>query len=201
VSNLDTWDARYAGPEYWFGTAPAAFLLAQAPRLRPGLKALAIADGEGRNGVWLAEQGLDVSSVDFAPHAIEKARRLAAQRGVKVAAQQADITRWAWPEGVYDVVAAIFIQFADSPEREGILAGIKQALKPGGLLLLHGYRPEQVLYGTGGTPVAARCYSRSFLQMTFAEFAAFEIREHDSVIQEGTGHAGLSALIDLIGVK
>jgi cyclopropane fatty-acyl-phospholipid synthase-like methyltransferase len=195
------WQTRYAEPGYLFGTAPNAFLRSQAHRLRPGQKALAIADGEGRNGVWLAEQGLDVLSIDFSPQAQVKARALAAQRGVRLRVEQANLAQWPWPQAAFDVVAAIFFQFADERLREKIFAGIKRALKPGGLLLLQGYRPKQLDYKTGGPPDVERLYTRELLEAAFADFASVEIAEHDSIIDEGTAHVGMSALIDLVARK
>lgn len=201
MSDLDHWEQRFGGPGYLFGTEPNAFLAAQAPRLKPGQKALAIADGEGRNGVFLAEQGLDVHAVDFSPAALAKARALAEARGVSLRFEQADLQHWAWPEAAYDVIVGIFIQFAWPELRTKIFAGIKRALKPGGLLLLQGYRPEQIAYGTGGPRIPEHLYTRALLEAAFADLASVQIREHDSAIQEGSGHEGMSALIDLIGVK
>ena len=198
---LAHWQQRFAGPGYLFGTAPNVFLKAHAHLLRKGDKALAIADGEGRNGVFLAEQGLDVLSVDFSPLAQEKARKLAKERGVSLRIEQADITNWTWPEAAFDVVAAIFFQFSQPPERAKIFAGIKQALKPGGLLLLEGYGPKQLEYKTGGPSDLTRLYTRALLQDAFGDFSALDIREYDSVVHEGERHAGLSALIDLVGRK
>ncbi|MFZ5727845.1 MAG: SAM-dependent methyltransferase, partial [Pseudomonadota bacterium] len=111
------WDERYQGEAYLFGEAPNAFLARQSDRLRPGMTALAVADGEGRNGVWLAEQGLDVLSIDASRVAQDKARRLAARRGVELAFEIADLSAWNWPADRFDLVAAIFIQFADPPLR------------------------------------------------------------------------------------
>jgi SAM-dependent methyltransferase len=201
MSDLDFWEQRFGGPDYVFGAGPNAFLASQAHRLQPGMKALAVADGEGRNGVWLAQQGLDVLAVDFSPKALAKARALAAERGVTVRFEQADMQQWAWPEATFDVIAAIFIQFAWPALRERIFAGIKQALKPGGLVLLQGYRPEQIAYGTGGPRQPEHLYTRDLLQQAFGHLSSLEIKEHDSVIHEGAGHAGMSALIDLVGVK
>lgn len=201
MSELQNWDARYATDDYIFGEAPNVFLASQHHRLKPGQKALSLADGEGRNGVWLAEQGLDVLSVDFSPAAIRKARALAARRGVALRAEQADLANWSWPDEAFDVVAAIFIQFSDPPDRAKIFAGLKRTLKPGGLLLMQGYRPEQLGYGTGGPPTAERCYTRAFLEQSFADFSSLEIAEHDSVLAEGCWHIGRSALIDLIARK
>jgi SAM-dependent methyltransferase len=201
MSDLEFWESRYAEPDYIFGTAPNAFLHAQAHRLTRGLSALAVADGEGRNGVWLAEQGLDVTSIDFSPRALAKARALAESRGVRLRIEQADVGNWTWPDAAFDVVVAIFIQFADPLTRERIFAGMKRALKPGGLLLLEGYRPEQLRYGTGGPPQIAHLYTRALLEQAFADLTILELREHDSVLQEGARHHGMSALIDLVAVK
>jgi cyclopropane fatty-acyl-phospholipid synthase-like methyltransferase len=201
VSDLEHWQARFAGEDYRFGTAPNAFLAAQAKLLPKQGKALAIADGEGRNGVFLAERGLDVLSLDFSPNAQEKARKLAAARGVTLRVEQADVIAWTYPPETYDVVAAIFFQFAAPPERDKIFNGIRRTLKRGGLLLLEGYRPEQLKYKTGGPPTVEPLYTREILQTAFGDFASLDIREYDAEIHEGAGHDGLSALIDLVGVK
>jgi SAM-dependent methyltransferase len=198
---LTHWQQRFATPGYLFGTAPNVFLKAHAHLLRKGEKALAIADGEGRNGVFLAELGLDVLSVDFSPLAQEKARKLAAERGVRLRVEQVDITNWTWPEAAFDVVAAIFFQFCKPPERDKIFAGIKKTLKPGGLLLLEGYGPKQLEYKTGGPSDLARLYTRELLEQAFRDFSSLDIREYDAELHEGERHAGMSALIDLVGRK
>lgn len=201
TTDFDHWQARFAGDDYRFGTAPNAFLAAQAKLLPKTGKALAIADGEGRNGVFLAERGLDVLSLDFSPNAQEKARKLAAARGVTLRVEQADVIAWAYPPEAYDVVAAIFFQFAAPAQRDMIFAGIKRTLKPGGLLLLEGYRPKQLEYKTGGPPTVEQLYTREILEAAFGDFASLDIREYDAEIHEGAGHGGLSALIDVVGVK
>jgi ubiquinone/menaquinone biosynthesis C-methylase UbiE len=200
-SELDHWQARFAGEEYRFGTAPNAFLKSQAHLLRKGQTALAIADGEGRNGVFLAEQGLDVLSLDFSPNAQEKARKLAAERGVTLRVEQADVINWSYPANTFDVVAAIFFQFANPAERETIFAGIKRTLKPGGLLLLEGYTPKQLEYKTGGPSKIENLYTREILEQAFADLSSLNIRVYETVINEGPGHGGMSALIDVVGVK
>ena len=199
---LHHWDTRFAHPDYVFGTEPNAFL-ASCEGLLPdgGGKALAIADGEGRNGVFLAECGLDVLSVDFSPNAQAKARALAESRGVTMETRTADILHWAWPEAEYDVVAAIFFQFAGPQDRAAIFTGLRKALKPGGLLILTGYRPEQIAYGTGGPRAVENLYTRDLLETAFGDFTDLSIAEHDTEVDEGHGHKGLSALIDLVGRK
>ena len=201
MSELERWESRFAAPEYLFGTAPNAFLKSQAHRLEPGQKALALADGEGRNGVWLAELGLDVLSLDFSANALKKARALAALRRVDLRFQQVDLATWSWPTAELDVIVAIFIQFADPPFRQRIFDGIKTALKPGGLLLMQGYRPEQLDYRTGGPSQVENLYTTALLEDSFGDFASVEINEHDSMVDEGGGHAGMSALIDFVGRK
>lgn len=198
---MSLWDQRYSQPGYLFGERPNAFLARQAPRLRPGMSALAVADGEGRNGVWLAEQGLDVLSIDASPVAQEKARALAQARGVALGLELADVSTWSWPEARFDVVAGIFIQFADPVLRPRLFAGMVRALKPGGLLLLEGYRPEQLAYGTGGPRVAENLYTEDLLREAFADLEILELAAYDAEIQEGAGHAGMSALIDLVARK
>ncbi|MBU6499372.1 MAG: class I SAM-dependent methyltransferase [Rhodospirillales bacterium] len=195
------WDARYAGEAYLFGEAPNAFLAAQAERLERGWSALALADGEGRNGVWLAEQGLDVLSVDASAVAQEKARRLGRARGVALRLEQVDLASWVFPEAGFDVVAAIFIQFAGPALRARLFEGIRRTLKPGGLLLLEGYRPEQLAYGTGGPSAVENLYTEAMLRAGFAGLEIITLAQYDAVIAEGAGHRGMSALIDLVARK
>jgi cyclopropane fatty-acyl-phospholipid synthase-like methyltransferase len=200
MSDLDRWETRFGAPGYLFGTEPNAFLKSQAHRLRAGQTALTVADGEGRNGVWLAEQGLDVLAIDFSPTALAKARALAQQRGVRLATEVADVTSWRWPKSAFDVIAAIFIHLAPA-ERTAFFSNLKAALKPGGLLLMQSYRPEQLNYRTGGPPEAERTCTRAILEAAFGDLSELDIREHDSVLNEGTAHVGMSALIDLVGKK
>lgn len=195
---MSVWNERYSGEEYHFGTEPNAFLASQVTRLKPGMRCLAVADGEGRNGVWLAEQGLQVLSVDNSAVAVAKARALAQQRGVKMAVEQVDLMQWDWPVARFDVAAGIFIQFAPPELREPLFANLKRCLKPGGLLLLQGYTPRQLEYRTGGPSQVENLYTEAGLRAAFADMEILHLSEHDSVIHEGAGHNGLSALIDLV---
>ncbi len=195
------WDQRYAGEEYLFGERPNRFLASQVSKLERGQSALALADGEGRNGVWLAEQGLDVLSVDSSAVAQEKAQRLARSRGVKMKIELVDLSNWDFPKSRFDVVAAIFIQFAGPALRAALFKGIKHALKPGGLLFLEGYRPRQLEYRTGGPPIAENLYTEEMLHEAFSDFEIIELNEYDAVIEEGAAHKGMSALIDLVARK
>lgn len=201
MDQREQWNARYAPAGFLFGEEPNAFLKAQAALLRPGMKALAVADGEGRNGVWLAQQGLDVLSIDVSEIAQAKAARLAQARGVSLDLQLADMGRWSWPPEAFDLVVAIFIQFAAPAERDRIFAGIRESLKPGGLLLLEGYRPEQIAYGTGGPSAVENLYTAEMLRAAFAGFEIQSLVEYDAEVREGSAHSGMSALIDLVARK
>ena len=125
---MNGWDKRFAGEEFLFGEAPNAFLARQAPLLKKGQRVLAVADGEARNGVWLAEQGLSVHSMDFSSVAQAKARQLAARRGVTLDFELADLLTWEFPPEAYDVVATIFIQFMPPQDRARVFAGMKRTL-------------------------------------------------------------------------
>lgn len=201
MSNYDRWQQRFATTDYVFGKEPNAFLKSKAGLLTPGQTALAVADGEGRNGVFLAAQGLDVLSIDFSPAAQAKARTLAAERGVNLKFELANVVEWRWPENSYDVVAAIFVQFATPAQRAQMFAGIKRTLKPGGLLLIEGYTPKQIEYKTGGPTQIEHLYTRELLEQAFADFSSLDIREYEADVDEGSGHSGRSALIDLVARK
>ena len=198
---LTRWENRFAGDEYAFGEAPNDFLQRSARLLPASGRALAVADGEGRNGVWLAQQGLQVDSFDFSPRGVAKAKSLAERRGVAINARAVDIFDYGWPAETFDLVVAIFIQFVGPKEREQVFASIKRTLKSGGVLLLEGYTPKQVEYGTGGPKARENMYTREILERSFADFANIEISEYEADLHEGTSHSGRSALIDLVGVK
>lgn len=201
MNERERWDERYSAPEYIYGAEPNAFLVAQRHLLPKQGRALAIADGEGRNGVWLAEQGLDVLSLDFSPKAQEKARALARRRGVNITTHLMDIAHFDWPEAAFDVVVDIFTQFSGPAERAMKFHGIRRTLKSGGLLLLQGYRPEQLKYGTGGPKQIENMYTWALLEREFESFRNVTIKEYDIEMQEGVMHSGIGAVIDLIGRK
>jgi SAM-dependent methyltransferase len=197
------WSARYrdAGDDYLFGTAPNRFLASQANRFGAGMSVLSVADGEGRNAVWLAEQGCQVTATEISPVALEKAAKLARGRNVAVDFVQADILNWDWPKETYDAVVGIFIQFATPEDRPRQLAGMKQAVKSGGLLLLQGYTPKQLEYRTGGPSAVENLYTAALLREIFADWEIVSLHEHEDTIEEGSAHIGRSALIDLVARK
>lgn len=196
-----TWNQRFAAGGYLFGTEPNQWLREHAPVWSPGQRVLCVADGEGRNSVWLARRGLQVDAFDIAEIGVAKARRLAAEHGVEVGLQVNDCDGFAWPQAAYDGVAAIFVQFADPPLRQRLFARIVQSLKPGGTLLLQGYTPKQLEYRTGGPPLASHLYTSGMLREAFAALDIVELREYEAELAEGSGHNGRSALIGLVARK
>jgi len=201
------WNTRYqeAGDEYLFGTEPSRFLAHRADLLRNGRTALCVADGEGRNSVWLAQQGLEVTAVEISAVAVEKARRLAAGRGVAINFVQADMLAPGWPpppmHGVFDWVVGIFIQFTGAEERALQFAAMKQLVARGERILLQGYTPKQLDYGTGGPGVLENLYTAELLREAFAGWEIEELVEYEDEIAEGRGHKGRSALIGLVARK
>ena len=191
------WEARYSAPDYVFGKAPNYFLAKCKPLLPTSGRVLAVADGEGRNSVWLAELGLDVHAIDFSPTAQDKARALARERGVNVIFELADVHTWTYPEAAYDVVCEIFTQFSTPSKRALKWAGMRKALKPGGLLIIQGYTPKQLTYGTGGPKQLDQLYTRPMLEKAFADFHDMIFTEEELEMHEGTSHSGMSAVIGL----
>ena len=193
-----TWNKRFAAEGFLFGTEPNAWLREHAGVWQAGQRVLCVADGEGRNSVWLAQRDLQVKAFDIAEVGVAKARRLAAEHGVSVDFQVADCNSFAWPEAHYDGVAAIFVQFADPALRERLFAHMQRCLKPGGTLLLQGYTPQQLEYRTGGPPLLSHLYTADMLRDAFAAMDIVELRDYEADVAEGSGHHGRSALIGLV---
>ncbi len=194
------WDEKYAGEDYFYGTEPNRWLAAQAHRLTPGMAALSIADGEGRNGVWLAKQGLSVTTVDASTRAVAKAGALAAAQNVETTRIQADLTTWDWPVGQFDVCVSIFAHFRPG-DREQVHGRLLAALKPGGLVMLEAYTPYQHIYKTGGPPFLEMLYTAYTLERDFAGTEILERAELTTDVREGSGHRGTASVVRFIARK
>ena len=192
------WDERYGGEHYAYGLEPNRFLEAQAHRLKPGMKAVVSGDGEGRNGVFLASLGLDVDTLDLSEQGVAKARRFAVERGVSLNALRVDALAWEWPEEIYDLVALIFLHLIE-PHRKAVHAKAIRALKPGGLLVLEAFRPEQIerhAAGTRGGPRdAALLYSLDAIRRDFEEEEILMLDAAEAEMSEGPLQAGMSAVV------
>ncbi|MDI7776628.1 class I SAM-dependent methyltransferase [Asticcacaulis sp. EMRT-3] len=203
------WNSRFDRADYLFGTEPSAFVKANAHWLTSGLtsgraparEVFLPADGEGRNSTYLAGLGHKVTASDYSTVALEKARTLAASKGVSVDFRQVDLNGWAWPQSRFDAVVAVFIQFADPSFRTEIFNGIKGAIRPGGLILLHGYTPKQLEYKTGGPSQVENLYTEALLTSAFAGWQIHRLTSYEADLTEGAGHNGRSALIDFIARK
>ena len=198
------WDKRYRGEGFAFGTAPNAFLASQARYLKPGLHALVPGDGQGRNGVWLAQRGLVVDSVDISPLGVAASKELAKARGVEVNARVGDLLTWDWPVDRYDVVAALYLHFLDS-DRPQMHHAMLDALKPGGVLILEAFSIEQLEYkkvhGSGGPKIADMLYSEPKLAADFANTAVLLMQETTVELNEGHRHKGPAAVIRAVVQK
>ena len=194
MSDSSAWDARYGEMPGMFGTQPNVFLREQAHRLRPGVAALALGDGEGRNGVWLAEQGLAVTALDWSATGMAQAAALGAERGVALDCVVADASSWDWPESAYDVVAWIFVHLPPA-DRAAVAAGIRRALRPGGLLILECFSPAQEGRRSGGPREPALLFTRGVVEECFAGFEVLALLEGAVLLDEGPKHQGLAEVV------
>ena len=199
--NSQFWDRRYGKADYAYGTEANRFLTEQKHLLKPGMKTLVVGDGEGRNGVWLASQGLDVLSVDLSPVGLRKAEELADREKVKIKTQCADLTSWQWSKATYDLVVSIYVHF-DPEVRQQMHRSMLEALKPGGLLILEAFNPKQLQYQTkynsGGPKIAEMLYQPEMLQTDFAGGKILELTETITELYEGQYHRGKASVIRLI---
>jgi len=196
-----TWNKRFTTDEYIFGVEPNTWLREHASVWQRGQRVLCVADGEGRNSVWLAQQGLLVDAYDIADAGVVKARRLAQAQGVQVNYSVADCDTYDYGEERYDGVAAIFVQFADPAMRARMFGNIHRCLKPGGVLILQGYTPRQLEYRTGGPPFVEHLYTEAMLREAFTGYGVLAMREYEAELTEGSQHKGMSALIGLVARK
>ncbi len=192
-----SWDDRFSCEHYVYGEAPNAFLARHASLIPAGARVLVPGDGEGRNGVWLARQGFRVLSVDSSAVGLEKARRLAARHDVTIETEHTDLTAWAWPEAAFDAVVSIFLHLP--PETaSSIHAAMLKALKPGGLMILQAFRPEQLGCASGGPKDVSWLYTSAILASDFAEAEILLNVEEAVSLEEGPLHRGPAATVGLV---
>lgn len=193
------WNERYNEAHYAYGTTPNDFLKAQ--QIGSDLKVLCLAEGEGRNGVYLAGLGNDVTCVDYSEEGLKKTSQLAAQNGVEVSCICADLGEMQLKANTWDVIVAIFAHFP-KPVKSHIWPQIFTALKPGGKLIMEVYDQEQLRFGTGGPQHPDLLYSTEELQALIGQaFKEIKIEKVYREVNEGTYHNGASATIQLRAVK
>lgn len=198
LPGTDMWDERYSSDEFAYGTEPAEFLREQATHLAPASRVLVPADGEGRNSVFLAGLGHSVLALDASDHGLAKARTLAERKGVTLEHVKADVHSYAWPDAEFDAAIGIFIQFSPPAERSKVFAGMRKAVRPGGLVFIHGYHEDQLAHGTGGPPILEHLYTDDLLRDAFAGWEIVRLETYERVLSEGKFHQGMSALVDLV---
>lgn len=190
------WDERYRRDEYAYGRAPNDFLRAEAERIPEG-PVLCLAEGEGRNAVFLAARGHAVTAVDFSAEGLRKTERLARELGVEVATVHADLASFVPEREAFAGVVAIWAHLP--PEvRKRVHGWVPEALRPGGVYVLEAYTPEQLALGTGGPKDATFLMTLEGLRAELAPLA-FDIgREVRREVQEGPLHAGASATVQVL---
>jgi len=198
---MQTWNSRFSKDGYVFGTEPNEWLRRHASIWKAGARILCVADGEGRNGVWLAKQGHQVDAFDISDVGVAKAKRLAQENQVFVDFAIAGCDDFAWTPNHYDGVAAIFVQFADPALRASLFENMVRCLKPGGTISLVGYTPKQLEYGTGGPSVLSHLYTPEMLRAAFDNLNIQVLEEYETVLGEGDGHKGRSALIGMVAKR
>ncbi len=196
----DKWAARYGGDEYYYGVEPNDFLREQAGRLAPGARVLCLAEGEGRNAVFLAERGCAVTAVDASASGLKKLERLAAERGVRVEAVLADLADFEVGTARWDAVVSIWAHVPPALRRD-LYARCVRGLRPGGVLILEAYRPEQLAFKTGGPPDPALMPRLSDLREELKGLDLPLAREAEREVREGRGHGGRSATVQVVAVK
>jgi 2-polyprenyl-3-methyl-5-hydroxy-6-metoxy-1,4-benzoquinol methylase len=196
------WNERFDKDEFIFGKEPNEYLVQQASiYLKPGNQILCIADGEGRNGVWLAKQGMSVTGFDVSDIALTKAKQFAKDNQVDVRYSLCDSDGFDWQAQSYDAVVAIFIQFADPQMRARIFSQIYQFLRPGGILILQGYTPKQLEYKTGGPSLIDHLYTEEMIRDLAKDFEILDLCCYEKELSEGARHTGMSALLGLTAKK
>ncbi len=193
------WDERYSEEAYAFGTEPNDFLRASLDQLPDGT-ALCIGDGEGRNGVWLAEQGFAVTSVDASSVGLEKARALGHQRGVAISTVHADLAGFDIGRNRWDLVISIFCHLPP-PLRQRVHRDIVAGLRPGGVYVLEAYTPAQIAFGTGGPKTADMTMQLEDLRQELAGLTLLHGEELEREVHEGKYHNGHSAVVQLMAIK
>jgi 2-polyprenyl-3-methyl-5-hydroxy-6-metoxy-1,4-benzoquinol methylase len=192
------WNERYRSEEYAYGKEPNDFLVKQFSQI--GKKVLCLAEGEGRNAVFLAKNSCKVTCIDYAEEGLHKAQQLAKENGVELTTVCANLFDVNLKEKEWDIIVVIFGHFP-SDLRQKVHGQIYSALKPGGTLILEAYRKDQVNYKTGGPMNVDMLYSNEELSQDFKQFDQLEISETVREVYEGAFHHGEAAVIQVVGKK
>ena len=193
------WNERYNTKEYAYGTEPNTFLAANFAHLPKG-RVLSLAEGEGRNAVFLAQQGYAVTAVDGSQVGLDKAQALADARGVAVELVCADLADFELGVNAWDAIVSIFCPLPPAI-RQALYRNVLAALKPGGVFLLEAYTPEQIKHGTGGGKSVELMQTAASLRAELPGLDFVHLVELEREVVEGTFHTGLGAVVQAIGIK
>jgi len=194
------WDKRYSEAGFAYGIKPNLYLVSKAKLLQSGMKVLAIGDGEGRNGIWLAEQGMEVTIIDQSEIGLNKARYLAAEKSVVIQTICEDLVSWEWPVNTYDAVISVFVHFGPT-ERPAVHKSIVNALKVGGWLVMQSFHKDQINHNSGGPNNVDMLYNTQMLARDFSGLRIDELEKTEVDLDEGVYHRGTAAVINLLAQK
>jgi SAM-dependent methyltransferase len=194
------WDQRYSEVDYVYGTAANDFLVQSLPLLPPSGAVLCLAEGEGRNAVFLAERGYQVTAVDSSAVGLAKAQALAGRRRVAISTCVTDLADYPLFPNSFDVIVAIFCHLPPSLRRQ-VFSQIPASLRPGGVFLLEGYTPKQLEYGTGGPPDVSLLLQLSELREELAPLRFVHGQELVRDVREGRLHTGKGSVVQVIADK
>lgn len=193
------WDERYNTEDYAYGTSPNEFLKENFREIPMG-RVLSLAEGEGRNAVFLAQQGYTVTAVDGSAVGIEKARKLAAASGVEVSWVHADLGDYDLGDNAWDGIVSIFFP-APSELRRDLYRRVLRALKPNGVFLLEAYTPAQLSRGTGGGSSEDAMQTAASLRLELQGLSFRHLLELERTVIEGTYHTGMGCVVQAIASK
>lgn len=196
------WNERYAGETYFYGKEPNDFLKDNIQLIKPGHQVLCLAEGEGRNAVFIASaiSSAHVVAVDSSSVGLEKTRQLAVEKHVVVQTVCADLNDYDLGIAQWDVLVSIWCH-VPSELRKRIHASALHALKPGGCLILEAYTPTQLKYSTGGPKSEDLLMTLSSLRDELHGLEITVEQELERNVIEGQGHTGMSAVVQLIAKK
>ncbi len=195
---MSFWDERFSGDEYAYGTEPSRWLVEQVQHVPPGGRVLSLGEGEGRNAVWLAEHGFSVVAVDGSPVGLEKARRLAVLRSVRIDTVVEDLSRFRPAPSTYDALLLVFVHLAPAL-RVVVHATGASALKPGGVVILEAFTPRQLAFSSGGPKDPAALYEADAIRADFRGVRWDILEEVETELDEGVHHRGRAAVLRGVG--
>lgn len=193
------WDQRYRDADYVYGKQANDFLVENYSRLPKG-KILSLAEGEGRNAVFLAQQGYAVTAVDSSQVGLDKAQKLAQEYGVKIDTILADINEFEITPNTWEGIISIFCPLSTQQQQQ-LYPKIVAGLKPKGVYLVEAYRPEQLAYGTGGGSSADQMTTQASLEHGLRDLEFIQLESLEREVIEGKFHTGLAAVIQAIALK